>query len=359
MNIRTLVVDDAVIYRKIASDVLSGFPEIELVGTAASGEIALKKLQQNPVDLVLCDIHMPGLDGVQTLSAIREKFPQTLVVMISGVSTRSAQTTIDALQKGAIDFIRKPDGPSTEENQAQLKRDIEAVLRLIRIRLGTRSIPRATSQPQSAPPPPPSGALHQKAAPKKFGVVAIGVSTGGPEALTKLIPKLPAKLSVPVVIVQHMPPNFTRSLAESLNKRSQLNVVEATHEQPILPGTVYIAPGGHHLTVRKNQTTITAAIVDSPPENSCRPSVDVLFRSVANVWGDDGILGVILTGMGNDGAKGIQAMKRRGCFCITQAEGSCVVYGMPRAVDELGLSDLSLPIESIPEAIYKRIPCSL
>ncbi len=358
MKIRTLVIDDAVIYRKIAMNVLSTFPDIELIGTAATGEIALKKMLLNPVDLVFCDIHMPGMDGVQTLAEIRKLHPDTLVVMISGVSSRSAETTVKALEGGALDFIRKPDGPSTQENETQLRRDVENVLRMTRIRLGIRPSSSATlSRTQKPSPPVPPSPTRLPAVPDRFGVVAIGVSTGGPEALTRLIPSLPSSIPVPIVVVQHMPPNFTRSLAESLNKRSALTVVEAEHEQSISPGTVYIAPGGRHMTIRKQGTSLTAALNDSPPENSCRPSVDVLFRSVATVWGDAGILGVVLTGMGSDGAKGMQVMKRKGCYCITQSESSCVVYGMPRAVDELKLSDISLPVENIGPEICKRLRC--
>jgi two-component system chemotaxis response regulator CheB len=189
-------------------------------------------------------------------------------------------------------------------------------------------------------------------------VVAIGVSTGGPEALTKLIPQLPADLAVPVVLVQHMPPVFTKSLADSLAKKSPLRIVEASDGETIQRGSVYIAPGGRHMVVRRAEGAGNAVVVglnDGPPENSCRPAVDVLFRSVAAVYGDKGILTVILTGMGSDGCAGVRTCKRASCFCITQSEATCVVYGMPRAVDEAGLSDLSLPLDKISAEIVTRV----
>jgi two-component system chemotaxis response regulator CheB len=362
MPLTTLIVDDTITYRKILSDAASTFSELEVVGTAPSGAIALRKMEQNPAQLVLLDIHMPDMDGVETLRRIKKTFPDTFVVMVSGISSRGAETTIQALQLGALDFIRKPDGANVEVNFQHLISDLKPVVRLVALRLqirpGASAAPAATSAPTPAPRPsiaastPPR--IRTGALPTRFGVVAIGVSTGGPEALTRLLPQLPGNLPVPVVLVQHMPPLFTKSLADSLARKSRLKIIEAAEGDHVVPGTVYIAPGGHHMVVRKEEDKVITRLNDGPPENSCRPAVDVLFRSVASVYGDSGILSVILTGMGSDGCNGVRSCKRASCFSITQSESTCVVYGMPRAVDEAGLSDLSLPLEEIAETIINK-----
>jgi len=367
MPLRALVVDDTITYRKILSDVLKDMPDIELAGTAPSGSIALKKIASEQIHVVFLDVHMPDMDGVETLKHIKKDFHQVSVVMVSGISTRSADTTIEALQLGAVDFIRKPDSPDAAANLAHLKADIQSVLRLINIKQLTSSrhspavapLPLQTGQaPKVAlKPNAPISVQTAPAAnlPRTFGVVAIGVSTGGPEALSRLIPAFKGPLSVPILCVQHMPPMFTKSLADSLAKKSKFQVVEAVEDEVVRPGVMYIAPGGHHMVVRSKDGKIVIGINDSPPENSCRPSVDVLFRSIATTYGDRGILSAILTGMGNDGCNGVRTMKRKGCYSITQAEQSCVVYGMPRAVDEAGLSDKSMPLESIAGEIESLI----
>jgi two-component system, chemotaxis family, protein-glutamate methylesterase/glutaminase len=355
-KISTLIVDDTVTYRKILSDAVAGFPELEIAGTAPSGSIALKKMAQNPVQLVFLDVFMPDLDGIQTLERIRSEFPSVSVVMISGISTKSAESTIRALEMGAVDFIRKPDGPNAEENFSQLKNDIRAVLRLVQLKLAARGtagiLSPAMPKPGTMAPEPPRTSA---AIPASFGIIAIGVSTGGPEALNKIIPQLPGDLGVPIVLVQHMPPVFTKSLADSLAKKSKLRVVEAEDGVRLEPNVAYIAPGGRHMVVRKADGTLEIGLNDEPAENSCRPSVDVLFRSVASVCGDKGILACILTGMGSDGLNGVRAMKRKGCYCLSQSAGTCVVYGMPRAIDEAGLSDKSVPVEEIAGEITRLI----
>ncbi len=363
MGIKTFIIDDTVTYRKILSDVVAGFPELELIGSAPSGVLALKKLALTPADLVLCDVHMPDMDGVETLENITKLFPKTLVVMVSGETTRGADTTIKALQMGAVDFIRKPEGNNFEHNIEQLRTDLRPVVRLVSIRLSSIK----TMVRQALTPVRPLGTASTLATnaqtgptlppPSNFAILAIGVSTGGPEALGKFIPMLPQLLPVPVVLVQHMPPMFTKSLADSLDKKSQLRVVEAAEGDRIEKGNVYIAPGGKHMILRETAGTIMAGLNDNPPENSCRPSVDVLFRSVASVYGSKGILSVILSGMGNDGMLGVRTMKRKGCFSITQSEATCVVYGMPRAVDEAGLSDKSMPLLDIAGEISRLLKC--
>jgi len=355
MALRTLIVDDTITYRKILSDMLKDIGEIEVVATAPSGVIALKKLAQEHIDVVFLDVHMPDMDGVETLKRIKIEFPGVSVVMVSGVTTRGADTTIQALQLGAVDFIRKPDSPDAAANAVQLKSDLASVLRLITLKSLTsvKSIGKGTSTQSVAVTKPllREPARSMAALPRSFGVCVIGVSTGGPEALSKLVPGLTGPFSVPILCVQHMPPMFTKSLADSLTKKSRIQVVEGAENEPVRPGVMYLAPGGRHMVVRKTEGRVVIGINDGPPENSCRPSVDVLFRSVASVYGDHGVLAAVLTGMGNDGCNGVRALKRQGCYCITQSEQSCVVYGMPRAVDEAGLSDKSMPLEEISREI--------
>jgi len=364
MPIPTLIIDDTIIYRKILSEAAATFPELEVIGTAPSGSIALRKMAQKPARLVLLDIHMPDMDGVETLRRIKASYPDAFVVMVSGISSRGAETTIQALQLGALDFIRKPDGANPEVNFQHLINDLKPVVRLVSLRTHLKSgSPAGTpdrtggspgTRPVSTAPPPPVQRMKTGTIPARFAIVAIGVSTGGPEALSKLLPMLPGNLPVPVVLVQHMPPLFTKSLADSLNKKAPIEIIEAAEGDMVKAGTVYIAPGGRHMVVRNEDENTVIRLNDGPPENSCRPAVDVLFRSVAAVYGSSGILSVILTGMGSDGCAGVRACKRASCLSITQSEPTCVVYGMPRAVDEAGLSDLSLPLEKIAETIVAR-----
>lgn len=345
MSIKTLIVDDSIAYRKILTEVANKFQEIQVIGSAPNGAIALKKLEGSSIQLVLLDVFMPEMDGVETLKHIRKDFPKTLVIMVSGQTTRNADITVRALEMGAIDFILKPKGKSPEESMSQLKRDFQSILQLVRIKLNLQSF--GPSIAKGTYKKPMISGLKKVSQAGSYGVVAIGSSTGGPEALGKVIPNLSADLSVPVVMVQHMPPVFTRFLAESLDKKSRLNVVEGKEGMELKPGCVYIAPGGKHMTVRSFEGKKILGLNENPPENSCRPAVDVLFRSLTSSYTTSNVLAVILTGMGQDGLNGVKALKRQGCYCITQSAATCVVYGMPRAVDEAGLSDKSLPIDSI------------
>jgi two-component system chemotaxis response regulator CheB len=352
MPIKTLVVDDTAIYRTILARVAASFEDVEVVGAMCNGALAIKWLEQTEADLVLLDIHMPEMDGIETLRHIRGQHPAAIVVMVSGVSSRSAATTIEALQLGAIDFVRKPDGDDFDANVHRLLDEFAPIMQMVRTRMYTRRFanpPAAESPAKSvAEPKTKTGSI-----PSDIALVAIGVSTGGPEALAKLIPALPANIPVPVVVVQHMPPPFTKSLAESLNHKSALRVVEAQEGEAIVTGSVYLAPGGRHLLLRQHEGSITAGLNGEPPVNSCRPSVDVLFRSIGPCCGTRGVVAVVLTGMGRDGLDGVRALKRRSCYCITQSADSCVVYGMPRSVEEAGLSDISLPIEAIAQEIRR------
>ncbi|NLE01341.1 MAG: chemotaxis-specific protein-glutamate methyltransferase CheB [Fibrobacter sp.] len=364
MPIRTMVVDDTVIWRKILSDSISAIPELELISTASNGSIALKKISRDKPDLIFLDIHMPEMDGIELLKLLHSSYPEIAVIMISGGATVNSKETVEALQSGAIDFICKPTSTDHQQNVASLQNDLRTMLRLIEVRLNTRKIePHKTT-----PTPPPSlqstpnqgvsltphmitrhneTEHYQSEIPKTFSICVIGVSTGGPDALARLIPKLPVTFPLPILVVQHMPPLFTKSLAESLDRKSQLHIIEASENTVISTGNVYIAPGGKHMIVRHVNGKAVIGLNEEPPENSCRPSVDVLFRSVAANFGDSGVLAIVLTGMGCDGLNGVKTLKRKKCYCITQSEASCIVYGMPRAVDEAKLADRSLPLEEI------------
>ena len=353
-KIRALVVDDTALYRRIMTEALEATGEVDVVGSAPHGRAALARLDLLEVDLVLLDVEMPELDGTATLAEIRKRPNPPTVVMFSGQTTRSTQSTIDALANGALDFIRKPDGGDPEASRRELVEKLRPLVRHVQTRKNLRQVsaPPATRLPAVpslsgavvAPPTRPVAA---------FTAVAIGISTGGPNALGVLIPQLPADLPVPVLVVQHMPPGFTASLAEHLARRSRIRVKEATEGEAVLAGCVYIAPGGMHMVLRRLPTgDLIVGLNEQPPVNSCRPSVDVLFRSMAaHIEGP--VLAIIMTGMGSDGCDGVRTLKRHAAYCLTQSEKTCVVYGMPLAVDEAGLSDERLPLESLAPRIVQ------
>lgn len=357
-----MIVDDTVTYRRILTEVVEGIPEAVMVGTAPNGTIAMKKLDQLKPDLVLLDIEMPEMDGLETLAQIKKQYRHIEVILISGVNSKSADRTIKGLELGALDFLAKPEKMGYEESIRHLRQMISSLIKLQLTRRFTQMArqPQPTPATRPAPPPPPA---PEPAAPsrlvlpppKRIDLVAIGSSTGGPEALSKVLPLLPGNFPLPILIVQHMPPVFTASLAANLNKRSALTIKEAEDGETIEAGTVYIAPGGRHMVMRPPQDggPATIGINEAPPVKSCRPSVDVLFRSIAAVQGGN-VLAVVLTGMGDDGSDGVAALKRKGCYCITQSETSCVVYGMPRAVDEANNSDERVDIENIAARIITK-----
>ncbi|MBI4913457.1 MAG: chemotaxis response regulator protein-glutamate methylesterase [Acidobacteria bacterium] len=367
--LRVLVVDDTVLYRRLLTEALEAHDGVEVVGSAPQGRLALAKLEQTQVDLVLMDVEMPEMNGLEALGHIRVRFPGVSVVMISGSNTLAANATIQALDQGALDFIRKPEGQDPETSRSELRESLRPLLRHVRMKRNLKGAspgtvvapsPRTTVEAPSAPPrltAPPVRAAAQ--VPGRIEVVAIGVSTGGPNALGEVIPGLPKNLPVPVVLVQHMPAGFTASLAEHLDRRSAIAVKEAVEGEVLEAGCVYIAPGGKHMVVRSKTDPSGARVHlvglnENPPENSCRPSVDVLFRSVAAQY-DGGLLAVVMTGMGSDGCEGVRTMRRHGCHCITQSEASCVVYGMPLAVDEAGLSDEQVPLHLIAPRIIQIV----
>lgn len=350
--VRVLVVDDTALYRKILGEAVAQVPGAELAGSAPSGALALRRLVQGDIDLVLLDVVMPEMDGVQTLARIRQQNPHVAVVLVSGVTGRDAEATVAALAGGALEFIAKPQAASFGEAMQRLVADLRRVLQVLSLRRltvpspGARAPAASPSPSAGVPPPRPS---MRPSNPRPIGLVLVGVSTGGPKALHEVIPCLPATLPVPVLVVQHMPPVFTRSLAEQLARVSKLPVHEAADGQTIAPGRVLLAPGGRHLTVTLNEDgrTLRTVLSDAPPVHSCRPSVDVLFQSVARSGFPGGIATVILTGMGEDGADGVAALRPLGAWSIAQDQATSVVYGMPEAVARRQLVDEVLPLPAI------------
>jgi two-component system, chemotaxis family, protein-glutamate methylesterase/glutaminase len=347
VTIKVLVVDDSVVVRRLVTRVLEEDPGIEVVGAAANGKIALAKIAQLEPDVVTLDIEMPELDGLATLAELRPRWPRLPVVMFSTLTERGAEATLEALALGASDYVTKPTGL---HNPAEALATVKAEL-LPRIKAlhGSRRLSRA---PQALPAP----AVRPPARParSRVDVVAIGVSTGGPNALAALLPALPPDFPVPIVVVQHMPPVFTRMLANRLDSRCALQVVEAEGGEALAPGRVHIAAGGRHLTVARQGTSVVTVANDDPPENSCRPAVDVLFRSVAAVY-DSGTLAVVLTGMGQDGLRGAEVIRVTGGQVLAQDEATSVVWGMPGFVARAGLADAVLPLDALAGEIGRRV----
>ena len=325
-------------------DALAASPEVEVAGTASNGAIALAKIPQLNPDVITLDIEMPGMDGIQTLVEIRKLYPKLPVIMFSTLTERGAAITLDALSRGASDYATKP------TNSASLADSMEQ----IRKELVAKIVSLAVRHSHPAPPRVSAALPRKKPANQKIDIVAIGTSTGGPNALAVVVPGLPANFPVPVVVVQHMPPVFTRLLSERLDKLAALAVHEGTAGQKLEPGHVWIAPGGHHMTVARKGVSIVLAMNEDPPENSCRPAVDVLFRSVAGVYGPN-VLAVVLTGMGSDGLRGSQWIREAGGDVIAQDEATCVVWGMPGAVVGAGQASDVYALEMVAPEIVRRV----
>lgn len=342
---RILVVDDSVVIRKIVSEELTLDPALEVVGTAANGKIALARIPQVNPDLVILDIEMPEMDGLAALKEIRKHYPRLPVIMFSSLTERGAAATLDALALGATDYFTKPNSSGGLEASRQVIR--EELIPEIKTLCGRTATPRFT-----VPAPPPSSA--GSGARPAVGVVAIAASTGGPNALAEVFGALPADLPVPVVIVQHMPPMFTRLLAERLSVQFAVKVQEALAGEPLKPGKAWIAPGDHHLIVVRHGTEVRMLLHQDPPENSCRPAADVLFRSVAQTFGPSA-LAVVMTGMGQDGLRGCEAIRAAGGQILAQDEATSVVWGMPGYVVKAGLADKVVPLAHLAPEIVRRV----
>ncbi|HEY3736158.1 MAG TPA: chemotaxis response regulator protein-glutamate methylesterase [Jatrophihabitans sp.] len=371
--VKVLVVDDSVVVRRTVANVLDGADDVEVVGTAADGRMGLRKIDECKPDVVTLDVEMPGMNGIETLREIRANHPQLPVIMYSTLTERGAEATFEALALGAADYATKPSGATTREAAAdQVRANLLPLVRLWGRRTlslrpavtGARtpaagrvertatitSVPRAFAAGDNSP-------LHgpvtlNAAPPGPVDLVVIGVSTGGPDALARLLPMLPADLAVPVAIVQHMPPVFTAMLAKRLDTASALSVREAGDGEALRKGSVYLAPGGMHLEIEATRFGFKTVLTENPPENSCRPAVDVLFRTAASVTAGR-LLAVVLTGMGQDGMLGARLVRSAGGSILAQDEATSVVWGMPGFVARDGTARAVLPLDQIAPEIVR------
>jgi two-component system chemotaxis response regulator CheB len=344
MRINVLVVDDSAFMRRAITKMLEGEPEIAVCATARNGEEAILKSQQLQPDVVTMDVEMPGMGG---LEAVREIASRTdiPIIMISALTQQGAETTFRALEAGAVDFIPKPDAAYV--NIKDVARDLVAKVRVFARRGAAR---RVAARPKVALPP--LAEAPPRASRELFECVAIGTSTGGPVALSRIVPALPPDFATPIVIVQHMPPGFTRPLAERLNASSRLTVVEAEDGMVLRCGTVLVAPAGRQLTLRRvhGSDEVEVALASDDGRSLHVPSVDVMTASVAQTYGA-ATLAAILTGMGQDGVIGLRSVKDRGGYVIGQDAATSVVYGMPRAAAQAGLVDRVVPLDQIAPAL--------
>jgi two-component system chemotaxis response regulator CheB len=349
-KIRVLVVDDASAVRRLVSAALNRDPDLEVVGTAADGQMALSRLGDLAPDVVLLDLEMPVMDGLETLVALRKTHPRLPVIMFSRFTQRGVEATVHALTLGADDYVPKPgDGLAVNACIEELLiPKIKLLSRRCRPDAGPAERPCAGPRPAPVPPPGPA-----RGRPHRVDLVAIGTSTGGPNALAELLRTFPADWSVPTVIVQHMPPNFTAQLAERLTQKSCLRVREGVAGESVTAAQAWVAPGDQHLVLRREGLAVRLTLNQEPPVNSCRPSVDVLFRSAADVYGP-GVLAAVLTGMGQDGLRGSECVRAAGGQVVVQDEASSVVWSMPGAVAQAGLADQILPLEHLGPEILRR-----
>ena len=346
-KIRVLVVDDSGVVRRLVCGVVSGDPALEVVGTAPNGKIALQKIAETHPDVITLDVDMPEMDGLATLTEIRKQHPSLPVIMLSSLTERGAATTLECLYRGASDYVTKPIHTQDVEEAAKVLS--EALLPRIKV----FSLRRVDGGPAARWIVP---ARHAgiPAHPQQVGVVVIGASTGGPNALPELLAPFPEDFPIPILIAQHMPPLFTRTLAERLDGLLALRVKEAESGEKVRGGDVRLAPGDFHLELQRQELDLGLILHQGPQENSCRPSVDVLFRSAASCAGA-GALGVVLTGMGRDGLRGASEIRAAGGRILAQDEASSVVWGMPGAVAAAGLADTLLPPRELGLEIVRRV----
>jgi two-component system chemotaxis response regulator CheB len=360
-KIRVLIVDDSIVFRRLVTEGLSVDPMIEVVGTAANGKIALAKLSQLSPDLVVLDVAMPEMDGLTALREIRKTHSKLPVIMFSSLTERGAAETLDALALGATDYFAKPACVGGLDASLQVIRD--QMIPEIKSLCGADLSAAISARPQflngsvvTEPTPVARRGLSglRQLRPSLVEVIAIAASTGGPNALAEVFAGLPTDLPVPIVIVQHMPPTFTRLLAERMSAQFLIPVEEGRGGELLLPGRVWIAPGDYHMIVGRDDARVRLQVHQDPPENSCRPAADVLFRSVVRVFGPN-VLAVVLTGMGQDGLRGCEAVKEGGGQVIVQDEESSVVWGMPGVVSRAGLADKVVPLPQIAAEIVRRV----
>ncbi len=349
-KIRVFIVEDSALARRMIATSIESDPSVGIVGSASNGLDALPQIEKLRPDVVTLDIHMPGIDGLETLRRLREHDQETRVVMFSSLTERGADATLTALDLGADDYVAKPSKPGPDSD---LRRQL-----LPRIRQFFR-LPL-----QSFPPPAPaaatlsishrilSGPLPRPVA-RRPAAVGIGVSTGGPASLNRIINQFPGGFRSPIFLVQHMPPVFTRLFAQRLNRIGPLAVKETQNGEIVEPGKIYVAPGDYHMRVESRRGAQRIVLDQSEPQNACRPAVDVLFQSMAECYGG-AVVAAILTGMGQDGKRGCEELKARGAHIVVQDEASSVVWGMPGAVVRAGIADEIVALDDIIPTIVRR-----
>ena len=349
--IKVLIVDDSAFMRNALTRMLSSDPEIKIVGTAKDGLEAIEKVAILKPDIITMDVEMPRMDGMTALKQIMEKNPLP-VIMVSSLTIEGAKVTLDALDLGAVDFIPK-NLSELSINIVKIKEilidKIKQITKKVALKKHLRNI--TEHKPIEAPRSMPTRTTGER----RLAIISIGTSTGGPMALQEIIPKLPKDFPVPILIAQHMPPNFTKPFAERLNQLSQITVKEAEEGEPLKPGVALLAPGrGNMRAVRVKGIETIVSISENKQEFIYIPSVDALMASVAEYF-PGRALGVILTGMGNDGLRGLTALKKTGGRIFAQNEETCVVYGMPKAVVEAGIADKVLPLEEMAGEIINSV----
>lgn len=343
--IRILIVDDSRIFRGMLQQVLEQIPDVRVIGSVFNGPKALEFIEASPPDLVTLDIEMPGMSGLDTLREIakrnrlRNMIPPIDAILVSALTKKGSRETVEGLQLGALDFVCKPTEANLEQNLELLRRSMEEKIAVVRQRRGRR--PLTNSQTLVSNPVSTKPATSPAAG--RFRAIAIGASTGGPEALGQVLPDMAANCPVPIFIVQHILEGLSHYLAESLSRKCNRQVIEAADGIVVEKNGIYLAKAGSHMLVRRRESFVELGTSDSPPERGCKPAVDVFLSSAANVYGH-GLLAMILTGMGDDGAAGVRAVKRAGGLVVAQDEASCVVAGMPKAAIATGAVDEVLPL---------------
>ncbi len=350
-KIRVLVVDDSVVIRRLVAHALAEDPMLEVVGVAADGAIAIERIAQLNPDVITLDIEMPGMDGLAVLRRLRAQDARPRVVMFSTLTERGAALTLESLALGADDYVAKAANVgSLDRSMASLRTELIPKIRQFFL---LPDEPPAVRPPAALPLGTSPSCRAAGSPPRRRDVVAIGVSTGGPTALGAIVPQFPADFPLPILIVQHMPPLFTRFLAERLQAVARLKVVEAAQGTRVSPGVILIAPGDYHMRVRREGREAVIQLDQAPPENSCRPSVDVMFRSVGEVYGAASVCAV-LTGMGQDGLRGAEILRACAGYVIAQDEATSVVWGMPGVVARAGLADCILPLDAVVPEILRQ-----
>lgn len=344
-KIRVLVVDDSVVIRRLVTQALEEVPDIEIAGSAANGKIALQRIPQVNPDAITLDIEMPEMNGIEAVREIKKAYPQVRVIMFSTLTQRGAASTIEALSHGADDYVTKASNYGSLDKSMTSLRD-ELVPKIKQFFILAGAAPAVAAPRLASIPRPPVNGIGPAAGAYARKAVVIGVSTGGPVALSRIIPMFPNDFPAPILIVQHMPPMFTRMLAERLQTQTKLRVTEAVEGDAVTPGRILIAPGDFHMKLRRLGNDIRVHLDQGPQENSCRPAVDVLFRSAAEIYGKAAV-GAVLTGMGQDGLRGVETLKAQGAYIIAQDEASSVVWGMPGAVANAGLADTVTELDSV------------